>query len=77
MSIFAVGTCKNKLYGGYLDSGVKYPVKAVFCFCIMVEAFGRYQRLARKLIHLSHKRLDFIFIVSLISQFMHPARKVQ
>ena len=31
----------------------------------------RYQRLVRKLIYLSHTRLDIAYVVSVVSQFMH------
>lgn len=36
---------------------------------------GRYQRLVRKLIYLSHTRPDIAFVVNLVSQFMHSPRE--
>ena len=35
----------------------------------------RYQRLARKLIYLSHTRLNIAYVVSLVSQLMHNPNK--
>ena len=32
---------------------------------------GRYQRLVGKLIYLSHTRLDIVYAISVVSQFMH------
>jgi len=37
---------------------------------------GRYQRLVGKLINLSHTRLDIIYAVIVVSQFMHNPRKL-
>lgn len=34
-----------------------------------------YQRLVGKLIYLSHTRLDIVFVVSLVSQFMHQPKE--
>ena len=36
---------------------------------------GRYQRLARKLIYLSHTRPDIAFAISVVSQYMHAPYK--
>lgn len=36
---------------------------------------GRYQRLMRKLIYLSHTKPDIAFAVSLVSQFMHSPQQ--
>lgn len=36
---------------------------------------GRYQQLVDKLIYLSHTRLDIVFVVSFLSQFMHSPCK--
>ena len=36
---------------------------------------GRYQRLARKLIYLSHTRPDIAFAISIVSQYMHAPYK--
>ncbi|RVW45824.1 hypothetical protein CK203_086282 [Vitis vinifera] len=36
---------------------------------------GRYQRLPRKLIYLSHTRPDIAFAISVVSQYMHAPYK--
>ena len=38
---------------------------------------GQYQRLVGKPIYLSHTRPDIIFVVSVVSQFMHSPCEVQ
>lgn len=37
---------------------------------------GRYHRLIRKLIYLSHTRLDITYVVSVVSQFIHGPREL-
>lgn len=38
-----------------------------------VSRKGQYQRLVRRLIYLSHTRLDIAFVVSIIKQYMHSS----
>jgi len=36
---------------------------------------SRYQRLVKKLIHLSHTRSDIAYVISMVNQFMHDPRE--
>ena len=58
------------------ETPMDITIKLEESYCSVPVDQGRHQRLAEKLIYLSHTRLDIDFFVSVISQFMNnPTKK--
>jgi hypothetical protein len=57
------------------DNPVEVNVKLGECGKNPLVDKGKYQRLVRRLIYLSHTRLDITYAVSVVSQFMHSPRE--
>jgi len=58
-----------------IDTPIEQKHKNFHCVDATSADKGRYQRLVRKLVYLSHTRPDIACAVNVVSQFMHDTKK--